>query len=267
MALTLETWIPVIGNEDLLNECLWNAFATVDQKVTVIDNGSEFPISKKNRKFDLIRNPVNVGMVESLRQSRDGCTSDLLCFMHSDFMIREAFWDQRVRRYFEDNPRLGLLGAMGAQQADSNGGRSNCFCAFDGSVHGNPCSNGLTPVVLLDGCLMIFRKEAMLDSRVPEQPWPKHHFFDKHVCLQMVKRGWHVAVTDLVCDHYGGRTSNQHECQKSFESDGGEQAIYNSAEMKYINSWKCMFPISVDSQWNYRCKSGSIFDSTSRWFQ
>jgi len=262
--MLIEVWIPAIGNVEMLQECITRLIenSALHQHgkldVYVIDNGSESPI-----EFARLRNEKNVGMVEALAQAKANSSADILVYQHSDFRVHEKGWDVKIRDYFIADPKLGLVGAMGAQQADTNGGRSNCYCAFDGSVHGHPCPKGITPVVLLDGCFLCFRRAAMFSAGIPELPFPVHHFHDKHWSMQMVNSGWRVGVTDLNCAHLSGQTSCQPECQKSFEPEGGEQAIYNAAERQYIDRWKSMFPVTVDHDWNYRTAAGPIFCSTA----
>jgi len=260
--MLIEVWIPAIGNVEMLQECITRLIenSALHQHgkldVYVIDNGSESPI-----EFARLRNEKNVGMVEALAQAKANSSADILIYQHSDFMVYEKGWDVKIRDYFIADTKLGLVGAMGAQQADTNGGRSNCYCAFDGSVHGHPCPKGITPVVLLDGCLLAMRTEAMRDCGIPDITLPPFHFYDKYISCQFVERGWRVGVTDLDCHHRGGKTSCQPECQKSLQRFGGEQSVYNEAEQKYLERFGSLFPMSVDAFWNYRTKAGPVFNS------
>jgi len=259
--MTLDVFIPAISGEDVLNQCVWKLVENRVHKETllfVIDNGSKRPIWEEgDRPATVIRNDSNVGMVESLQQAKRICDGDILMFMHSDFMVHERGWDDKILSAFKADPKLGLLGAVGGSVAATNGGRANVLCSFrDAHVHGTPTPHGVHPAVLLDGCCMIFRKSAM--DGIPELNFPAHHFHDKMWSIQMVMNGYRVGVIKLDCDHLGGRTSCQPECQESFKKWGGEQAIYNSAERKYLEKWGPLFPMSVDANWNYSTRAGPL---------
>lgn len=254
--MTIDYFIPCIGGQELLNECkdiLLNASdPTHDTNYFVIDNGSKVPI-QVSWWARLIRNGENLGMVKTLRQCMDLSKADILIFAHSDFLLYEDLWNAKISARFEADPKLGLIGAVGAERAEKNGGRSNVWCGFrDGHLHGwKPETSALKPVVLLDGCFMAFRRSAMDAAGIPEVPFPRHHFHDKHWSLQMVVSGYRVGVLQMDCEHFGGQTSTRPECQESFQADGGEQAIYDAAERQYLERFGPILSVSVDSQWNY----------------
>lgn len=227
--------------------------------IKVIDNGSETPLNlNSSLADDLIRNESNVGMIESLQQAKDNCTADILAFFHSDLLIHEGGWDAKIIQAFESDPRLGLLGVVGGSVAASNGGRANVLCSFrNGHAHGQQTPPGVHPAVLLDGCCMIFRREAM--NAIPDDGFPAHHFHDKDWSVQMIMNGYRVGVIQLDCEHLGGRTSCQPECQESFKKWGGEQAIYEASERRYLQKWGAMLPIRVDAAYNYSTRAGPVF--------
>jgi GT2 family glycosyltransferase len=267
MGLTIETWIPAIGNEELLKECLADLCqnSSVMKEVSIIDNGSEKPIFSGDcewlERFLILRNPVNVGMVKSLRQASDSCGSDLLCFMHSDFMIREDRWDEKVISQFEADEKLGMVVAMGCQVAEANGGRSKCFCSFDGNVHGKYPSDNGNFVAMVDGCFLAMRRSIMDACGIPDLNFPFHHFYERDWVLSMVTRGYRAKVIQLHCDHLSGRTACQPECQEFFNKHGGEQAIYNEAERIYLEKWGHLLPVYCDSAGNYFTRAGRVFNS------
>jgi len=252
--MNIDYFIPAIGNQDLLDNCLAElvaGFCYPETRLVVIDNGSKTPL--ETTFAEVIRNEENIGMVRTLRQAMDHSKSEILIYAHSDFNMYEDLWDSKIISRFYEDQKLGLIGAVGAEQADKNGGRSNVWCSFrDGEVHGwKPETSSMKPVVLLDGCFMAFRRCAMEKAGIPELPFARHHYHDKHWSMQMVVADYRVGVLQMDCEHLGGQTSTRPECQESFQTDGGEQAIYDSAERQYLERFLPILPVSVDANWNY----------------
>lgn len=249
--MTLEYFIPCIGQPELVAQCCENLLkgrrGIAD--ITVIDNGSKIPIKAETSRPQIwiYRSEENMGMVKTLDFVRRKSVADIIVYAHSDFMLYEDEWNLKIAAHFEADPKLGLIGAVGAEQADTNGGRSRVWCSFrDGEVHGwKPETSALRPVVLLDGCFMAFRRSAMEDAGIPDLSFPFHHFYDKDISLSMHTKGWKVAVLQMDCEHLSGKTACQPECQEFFNKYGGEQAIYNEAEKRYLSKWSHLFPISV----------------------
>lgn len=268
--MKIDVFFPALGQPELVERSFAAAMQNAhgDTGGWIIDNGTEIPLSKSCdiNPIAFLRNHHNQGMPLSLDQAKRTSIADILVFLHTDFIIHEEAWDLQLARHFEVDPKLGLVGAVGAQQADSNGGRSNVWCSFrDAEVHGNRVPIGaLVPAVLLDGAFMAFRRTAMDAAGIPELPFPRHHFHDKHWSMQMVNAAYSVGVMQMDSEHLGGHTSTRPECQKSFESDGGEQAIYDAAECQYIDRWKEMFPVKVDPFWHYTSRAGPIFCSANQ---
>lgn len=241
--------IPVIGNKPLLDKCvkLLSENSRSGFHIIVIDNGSKEPMRHEAVGLNL-RNEENIGMVQSLKQAMEYCTTEILLYMHSDMFIYEKEWDWLLQAMFDSDPKLGLIGVVGARNAEADGGRSDVLCSFrDGHVHGQKTPPAqLHPVALLDGCFMAFRMEAALDAKIPDEDFNTHHFYDKDWSLSVLMRGWKVGVIPLDCEHLGGQTSCRPEYNEWAEKKGGDIAIYKENEQRYLSKWKDHFPVRVE---------------------
>lgn len=249
--MRIDYFIPAIGQPELLDECLSKLRANQqhgDTEIHVIDNGSQIPLV--NDKAKIWRQEQNLGMIESLVFSKQHSNAEILIYAHSDFLIHEFGWDSRVVQAFIKDPKLGLLGTVGGTVAAANGGRENVFCSFrDGFVHGHQTPSGVHPAVMLDGCWMAFRRAALDRAKIPDVSYKFHHFYDRDWCIAIAADHWRTGVISLDCEHLGGRTSCQSECQEDFARHGGEQKIYNENEALYLAKWAHLLPISVDRNW------------------
>lgn len=265
--MTLDYFIPAVGQPDILQACVDHLHFNASKRpeITVIDNGSEVPIEDGLYQYKLIRNDANVGLPKSLRQAMDLSKSDIIVFAHSDLFMREQGWDEKLINAFEQDPKLGIVCVMGCRVAASNGGREDCFCAFenDGPVHGSKVPDEGIYVAMLDGCFLAMRRTAMDDSGIPDLNYPPHHFYERDWVLSMIVRGWKAKVLNLKSNHLSGKTACQPECQRYFDTIGGEQNVYNSSERMYLQKWGALLPIQVDYNGNYRSSAGPIFCSAN----
>jgi glycosyltransferase involved in cell wall biosynthesis len=257
--VTIDYFIPVIGQQNQLDECLLHLARNLDNfertQIHVIDNGSDEPIyvDPHVRNFvRLHRQDKNLGMVESLIFAMRNSSADLLVYSHSDFLIYEAGWDTTLRTYFEADEKLGLIGVVGAAVAAENGGRGDVMCSFiDGYKHGEQTPVGVHPCALLDGCFMAFRRKA-LDAVGVDRTFKPHHFYDKDWSLNILFGLWRVGVMSLYCAHRGGQVSCRPEYQNWAKgvSAGGDQDFYFENERKYIDKWKHVLPVTVHPDWS-----------------
>lgn len=259
--MTIDYFVPAIGQQDLVSQCemvvAFNQSSDDSARFVVVDNGSEIPIES----YELIRNDENLGMVKTLRQCMDNSSADILIYAHSDFRLREEAWDSRISEQFERDEKLGMVVAMGCRKAERNGGRSGCFCSFDGDVHGKYPSDNGNFVAMVDGCFLAMRRSIMDICGIPDLRFPPHHFYERDWVLEMVTRGYRAKVIPMQCSHLSGRTACQPECQEWFNKHGGEQSIYNEAERMYLAKWGHLLPVHCDDAGNYFTKAGPVFNS------
>lgn len=249
MSASLAVYIPALGQQETLNETLrllaTNAHAHW-LEMYVIDNASKEPLKSKFAK--IIRNEENRGMVGSLRQAVEHSTAEVIVYLHSDMYIYEENWDREVLAAFEADPKLAALGVVGAKQADANGGRSQVVCAFrDAEKHGSRPKQMVTPVALLDGCFMAFRRDHIKDLDWDGFESNGYLFsYDKDLTLSLTMASLHVAVINLESEHLGGQTSCREEFNDTLKSKGSDlDAMYRESERRYIEKWKQALPVSV----------------------
>jgi GT2 family glycosyltransferase len=254
--MTLDIVIPTIGAQELLDETikLYKQTTVTKPNIIVIDNGSSPPINNAT-----VHNSDNLGMIQTLIQAKSLSNADLLMYTHVDMQFYEHGWDKKVTDVFEQNPKIGLLGVVGGIMADTNSGRGSEILVFSsiqntsGKFEGipTPIDSAFQYVILLDGCCMIFRREALNKIIIDEKYLP-HHFYDKEWCLQMIMAGYNNAVFPVKCAHLGGRVANQEAFQtwatkkiNSLQSISGDQYFYNYNKQLYLNNWIPILPVLI----------------------
>ncbi len=242
--------------------------------LAVIDNGSHPPLNTERwlpRQVRVVRNPTNRGCYPLFAQGLVlGRRHDLIAFFHSDLLIHEGDWDVRVRQAFADDDRLGLVGFVGSNEIDPDGGRGlGTMLNFQGAGQGSPAEvhgrrvSDLRPAVVVDGCAMIFRRQALTEIGL-RADFPPHHFYDRLMSCQVTERGWRVAVLGIACDHLGNRTVAHepawHELAQRWAEtrsiasvDGNwDLAVYREAERRFLSEWrdqKRFIPVRAAEDW------------------
>lgn len=275
--------VPVIELKSLTVKSLWTFISNASNidkiDFLIIDNGSEiddYSTIKDDFKaavINVLRNKTNIGVYPSLNQGYQNSTGDIVFFTHNDLFINEYGWDFKITRFFSDYPNLGLAGFVGGAGIGTDGGRINTFCTFSGiygshySLHGIYPSQDVTPVCVLDGCALIFRR-SVLNEISWDEKIECHHFYDKIMSLDVIYSGYDNAVFKIACDHLGGETScrtpyqewaKQHVKNKYGEdTTNGDQFIYSKSEQRLFEKYGDRFPVIVAPDWSRIDKHGVI---------
>lgn len=251
--MRLEAWTPALGQQEILDKCIGLLHRNATDPETalyVIDNGSKNALDSAHAF--VIRNEENRGMVGSLNQAVEHSTADVIVYLHSDMYLYEEGWDRKIIHAFKSDPKLAALGVVGAEVAEADGGRSRVWCSFrDWPIHGSHPRKEITPVALLDGCLMAFRRSVLQETNLDALEENGYLFsYDKDLTLTLTMDSHRVAVIDLDCQHIGGQTSCREEFNDTLKSQGlNLDDMYKESERRYIEKWKPCFPVAVMQDW------------------
>lgn len=253
-------------------------------EICLIDNGSTYRAGNWSFAADeLMVNDKNTGVLQTFKQGYELATGDIICFIHSDVLLHESGWDQRIANAFEIYPRLGLAGLFGARAVHPNGGREFCMsnmlgrewgmcdCHEVAADHHGVREAGIKPAAVFDGVGLFFRRETLrqlveetdmfADWRAP------HHFYDRIMSCKVADLGWHMAVIGIGFDHWSGATANSSEVynqtalnwlERHRESIAGgtpDQHIYNIAEQQFFEEFSKRLPLRVMDDYSYRWQS------------
>lgn len=243
-----------------------------DFRLVIVDNNSVTPYCDckfKDSKFpvDIIRNDVNVGYYFPLIQLHERYPDhELIGLIHNDLILYEPGWDVRMAKYFEADPKLGLVGLTGSSEIDNLGGRGGgTMCFFRGAkvdipglgeIQGQSQAAGarisdLQPSACLDSLFMMFRREVIPSLMNESDPWKDvtlAHFYDRIWPIRVLEAGYHVATMGVECDHLGGmtcvaNTRFRDDCihwldARSISYENPETEMYLVAERRYLGEYR-----------------------------
>src|SRR5690554_4962496 len=127
--MKLSVVIPVHNVHNVTFGCLenLNAVSKTKPEVIVIDNGSEEPFVAPDLypsiRVRVVRNPNNTGVWPTFRQGLESTDAEIIAFIHNDLYIYEEGWDKRLIDAFKQDAQLALVGFIGSNEQDRDGGR------------------------------------------------------------------------------------------------------------------------------------------------
>jgi len=216
--------ISCLNQFELLNEnlkVLTKDNDSDDFEILIIDNGSDTPFETDLPNVRVIRFEEPFGSYPVFKIALENTSSDILAFIHSDFIIWNPRWFAQVGNAFRGDSKLGLIGMIGSNSWGVNGGRGGgTMGSFQGrtlaekwsgssiSGHGQDVTGQLRNACQLDGCSMIFRRECL--ESLPLDNWKlPHHFYDRVLSAWTLQHDWKIAVLGVECDHISGRTMGE----------------------------------------------------------
>lgn len=222
-----------------------------------------------------------LGSVPAFRQGVDRALAetdaDLIACFHDDFEILETDWDDKVLKYFERIPQLGLAGFGGAvglgadaiyqtpydpMQLARVGFRSNLV---DAESHGMR-SLLAERVACLDGFSQIGRREFWEGQPygvAPDyvawdkarRPWTQlqdlgfiHHFYDGALGCLAARQGWETWYLPLRGKHHGGRTAvgdPGYQAWAERQVAGGDAGFWKEAHRIGYDAFRDILPLRV----------------------
>jgi cellulose synthase/poly-beta-1,6-N-acetylglucosamine synthase-like glycosyltransferase len=280
--MKLSVIIPSLNQFPLLEQTLQYLIEAREQesdyKIIVIDNGSDERFETDLPGVEVQRCEEPIGSYKAFDWGFDVTDSDVVAFFHSDLFVYEKGWDKKVISEFEKHSRLGMIGFVGSNEIDFNGGRGSGTtsnfqgrsivkketCSYwEGSVaevHGKR-NNGFTKAVVCDGCAMIIRRDAWNDIGYREN-YLFHHFYDRIISCQLLEKNWNIGVLGIECDHISGQTVMHEQkyidaakkfCIENHITPGGigtnwDNEVYLDAEKKFLREFrdeKHIVPIKI----------------------
>lgn len=244
--MQLSIVVTVLGQHEMATLAIRNLVENCEDPLTnivVVDNGGDYVFPDESprvvveRRLDQDLKPVNMGVYPVFQYAMDvlpSVTGDVVAFFHSDLMVVEKGFDVSILKVFRECGDLGLMGFVGSNEIDYNGGRGGGTTSnFQGGAYmwhrdqgkpkpegiimegqawtGSPAEShgkrnaGFTPAAVVDGCAMIITRKAW--KRIGfRADFPPHHFYDRLISTQMLEAGFKVGVLGVACDHLGGQT-------------------------------------------------------------
>lgn len=243
-----------------------------DVEWCVVDNGSTDKVEQyvrnyiKPKKLNFIRFEENIGLMETNKLAYEQCQTDLLMLLHTDCFIFEKDWDKRVRGYFDEIPKLGIAGFFGAQGCLPNGGRlqdvqlqgqmSGLSNMLEAEIHGMRMKEDWRACAIFDSFAMILSMEMLRTGRGFDNQYKWHHYYDRDISLESLRRGFKNIVVNVPNHHIGGLTGESAQYQNWLLKQTGSMLedgkFHNANKALFEKKWEAVLPLYVQDDFSFR---------------
>jgi len=266
----------VLGQHEMAKLAIRQAFDNCtdpETRIVVVDNGGDF--SYDDVRVSVVGDGRNMGVYPVFDYAFKNVPGDILAFFHSDLIVDEKGFDVRILKEFRHDPKLGLVGFVGSDEIDANGGRGGgttsnfqgksylgdvpintpgrpgtAFAMWTGSpaeAHGKR-NAGYTNAAVVDGCAMVIRRNAW--ATIGFRPeFPPHHFYDRLISTQMLEAKYKVAVLGIACDHLGGQTVSKEQRYPDMAQEWCEKHVQPDRYVGNPVSWDMTVYREAEFQW------------------
>lgn len=228
-----------------------------EMQLVIIDNGSDGDfltyanedigvrkLADALAEFTVVRNEINTGNYPLFKQALEHAKGEIVAFLHSDVFVLQKGWDTQVLAQF-DRPELGLVGFLGSTEIDNFGGRGmgtvsnmhaikidNFPTGSEAEVHGRRDTGFIIDGSVVDGCVMIFRKDVLAGLEVKDMP--PHHFYDRLMSMQVIEAGFRVGILGIAFSHLNGQTANVQEKWHNYAKEWCEKNLGITTPQEWV---------------------------------
>lgn len=264
--------IPVLNQPEVTQKCLdllRENEGEAKLPIVIVDNGSTPPVRDwliGLREGDLvIRNEENVGVMPAQNQAWQVLKdiTDYIMYIHTDTLIHEKGWDDKLIRTLESLPNCGVAGFYGAKGIGTHAlyrspyhisqlirveNVSNCN-RMDASIHGfRPIRGEVEKVAVMDGFSLIVKTELLNKLGGFDRSTGPHHCYDNMICLDSLNQGYDNYVISMDAEHLGGRTDVGEDWNKPFNRE--KHQIHADSHIPLYNKWS---PSNIENGTNKIC--------------
>lgn len=258
--LKISVIIPMHNQHEFTERCVASLYSLADNPddldVIVVDGNSNPPYQPVSCEW-VIQKPENTGVLDAYKFGMQYAVGDILVWMHNDVLIWENAWDTRIINAFQEDSKLGLAGLFGGRGVSLDGGRGmpeSNMIGREWGTHGGYHGQILTtqhPCVVMDSLCMMFRREALEDVGIDERI-PRHHWYDRILTLDVIRKGWHAVTLGIAHDHFGGGTSTRTYTPNDLETYQAGERLFQEKHGDILS----VGSLWVDEAYNYTIRKG-----------
>jgi len=221
-------------------------------ELVVIDNGSrpdvrEYFDSLKNRvEIQYERNEKNLGPIKAVNQGIALARYSYVIAIHNDVVIMERGWLDKIKKCFESDPGVGLIGLAGRTEIYRTG------CVNEDTLKHGLQNEDLNPpmreetadVAVVDGLCLAMRRELLDKVKGFDEQYGYMHCYDLDLSLQSIEAGFRNVIVKIEAMHIGngGRTRRLGEYKEIVKDDYG--LLKKNCKI-FAHKWRHRLPLKV----------------------
>jgi len=211
--------IPVCGNEDLTNQCLYSiAKNLLGFEVIVIDNGSALPFQfspdllrfRTSAKYNIIRNEKNLGFPIAVNQGIKAATGEIIVVLNNDTLVFQNFFSA-LEKHLKIYDMVGPVSnsVSGPQKIVSpNFGSQNPIADFAYNIYQEKLGAIYPWHRLVFFCVAI-KREVIDKIGLLDEQFSPGNFEDDDFCLRAIEAGFKLGVAEDIFIYHAGSATHK----------------------------------------------------------
>lgn len=221
-------------------------------ELVIVDNGSKpdvkayFDHIKDKADVNYIRNEENMGPIRGINQGIKASRYDYMAVIHTDVLMLEAGWLEKIISIMEKDPAIGIAGIAGRQEIYSTG------CVNEESLKHNlqdddlnePMTEEMSEVAVIDGLCFVMSRELIKRIGGLDESYGYMHCYDLDVSMQSIAAGFKNVVIKVPALHLanGGMTRKTRAYKAIVKDDYG--LLKKNCKI-FARKWRHMLPVKI----------------------
>ena len=221
-------------------------------ELVIVDNGSRpnvlayFDSIRDKASINYVRNEENLGPIRGINQGIKAAKYDYIAVIHTDVLILESGWLEKITSVMKKDPAIGIAGLAGRKEIYKTG------CVNEDSLKhdlqdddlNDPMTEDVAQVAVLDGLCFVMRRELIDKIGGLDETYGYMHCYDLDVSMQSIAAGFKNVVVKVPALHLanGGMTRKTREYKKIVKDDYG--LLKKNCKI-FAHKWRNLLPLKI----------------------
>ncbi len=221
-------------------------------ELVIVDNGSRpnvkdyFDSIRDSADIKYIRNDKNLGPIFGINQGIKSAKYDYVAVIHTDVLILESGWLEKIISVMKKDPRIGLAGLAGRKEIYNTGcvNEESLKHSLQDDDLNDPMTEDVAEVAVLDGLCFVMRRELIDKIGGLDETYGYMHCYDLDLSMQSMAAGFKNVVVKVSALHLanGGMTRKTREYKKIVKDDYG--LLKKNCKI-FARKWRHMLPLRI----------------------
>ncbi len=241
-----------LGYAKLAIEFLLKNSSPTPFELVIIDNGSKpdvkayFDSIRDKTDINYIRNDVNVGPIRAINQGIKAAKYNYIAVIHTDVLILESGWLEKIIAAMKNDPRIGIAGLAGRKEIYATGcvNEESLKHSLQDDDLNEAMTEDVAEVAVIDGLCFVMRGELIDKIGGLDETYGYMHCYDLDVSMQSIAAGFKNVIIKVRALHLanGGMTRKTREYKKIVKDDYG--LLKKNCKI-FARKWRHMLPLKI----------------------
>lgn len=218
----------------------------------IVDNGSRpdlkeyFDSLNGRAEIKYIRNEKNLGPIRGINQGISAARYDYLAVIHTDVLILQPGWLDKIISVMEKDPAIGIAGIAGRKEIYDTGcvNEESLKHSLQDDDLNEPMKEEVSEVAVIDGLCFVMSRELIKRIAALDETYGYMHCYDLDVSMQSIAAGFKNVVVKVPALHLanGGMTRKTRAYKSLVRDDYG--LLKKNCKI-FARKWRHMLPVKL----------------------